>query len=130
MQSQLAGLRHRNAVRTVKRSQQSSSTGPSDATEEENHPLNQDNQNMESDTLQTANPEDYVASSDSPSDAGTTPASPETPVATAARTQEETRRRVSLNGKDAQESVRGQLMGLKRKSQLEQSSDDQGWAYL
>lgn len=135
MQTQLAGLRHRNAVRSIKRSQESSTPGPctadsSNAIKEDNHPLSKDNQDMESDSLPMANTEDYLDSSDSPSDAGNISVSPETPNVTAKRAQEETRRRVSLNGSDAQGSVKSQLLGLKRKSHIRQSPDEQDWAYL
>lgn len=136
MQSQLAGLRHRAAVRAhrchpMTSSSDSDTHDPASEVDMSKSTAVPDPNSTVLVNDSSIDFEDYVDSGDSPSDAGCVSAAPEGSRAAAERAQEETRRRVALNGTDAKASVSSQLEGLRRKSALHQHpSDGQEWAFL
>ncbi|GMH42020.1 hypothetical protein BSKO_09939 [Bryopsis sp. KO-2023] len=137
MQTQLAGLRHRAAVRSIKKRVQHS---PRSAEESDVHassdalshqsdaegsvPSHSDGEGVE------FREEDFQDSGESPADSGCVGETEEESEARSRRLTEEARRRAALDGGDAKQAVRSQLSGLKRKAKIREAlRQDPDWAY-
>lgn len=142
MQTQLAGLRHRAAIRSNKKKQQQQ---PGDA-EEPNADVaaghsSDESAGHSSDELASTplannaqradlRVEDYQDSAESPADSGCVVETDEEAKARLGRLDDEARRRVALDGSDAKHAVKSQLSGLKRKAKIRKSiRQEPDWAY-
>lgn len=144
MQTQLAGLRHRAAIRSIKRkqSQQPQATDSDDHQAfhtETSTPFDHQSDSegsVSSEFVENGGEglehraEDYQDSAESPADSGCVGESEHEAEARLRRITEEARRRAALDGSDAKQAVRGQLSGLKRKAKLRETvTQEPDWAY-
>lgn len=122
MQTQLAGLRHRAAIRSIKKKQdvdQNQQQASVHSTECHEGPVPHTVTSNESPSGGVMGHDgDFVDCSEGPADSGVVQESEEGVEARLGRAREEARRRAALEGSEAKASLRGQLHGLKRKAKL------------
>lgn len=112
MKSQLAGLRHRAAVRANKVQQKSSTSEAKDV------PDVGDLSSQCPDQSEV----DFIDTSEAPADSGSNSAPQKSFDNGQSRAETDTRRRIALNGTNAKSSVTKQLAGLRRKAKITNGS--------